>query len=276
MKILIMQFSGTGNTYTIAKIIQDGLIKEGHYVDLYPIEKIADCNELIKEYDLVGIGYPIYGSDIPQIIYNIINKLQPENSKKGFIFCTQLMFSGDGAAYVAKKLVKKGFIIRQLAHFNMPNNITDSLGFIANKTNYDKLLKRKQKQVDKFVKAINKDKRKMKGKNIFSNILGLIQRIPFQKFEKSFYEHAIKIEDTCILCKKCIDLCPVDNFSIKDNKLIENDKCILCYRCINHCPTKSLHISKKKLVKKPYKGPVKNFDIDDVKKIRTHQEAKNN
>ena len=246
MKILIMQFSGTGNTYLISKMIQDNLINKNHIVDLYPIEKITDVNSLKKAYDMIGIGYPIYGSDTPKIVNDLIEELSSKDCNKAFIYCTQLMYSGDGAAYVAKKLKIKGFIIRQLAHFNMPNNITDFLRFFSNKHNYKRLNKRKQRQVKRFVKKIDENKKSLKGMNFISNLLGLVQRIPFQKYEKSIYDHSIKIENSCILCKKCIDLCPVDNFKVEDNKLVENNRCILCYRCINHCPTNSLHISKNK------------------------------
>ncbi|MFO7969804.1 MAG: EFR1 family ferrodoxin [Candidatus Izemoplasmatales bacterium] len=274
MKILIMQFSGTGNTYQISKMIQNSLINKNHQVDLYPIEKISNVNSLIKNYDMIAIGYPIYGSDLPKIVKDMVEELNPESSKRAFVFCTQLMFSGDGAAYLAKKLIAKGFIVRQLAHFNMPNNISDSLGLFTNRTNLKRLNKRKLRQVERFVKKIDKDKKSLKGLNIFSHLLGLIQRVPFQKYEYSIFNHSISIENSCILCKKCIDLCPVDNFTIKDNKLVENNRCILCYRCINHCPTKSLHISKNKLVKKPYKGPTNNFSIDDVMQIRLYKDIK--
>ena len=73
-----------------------------------------------------------------------------------------------------------------------------------------------------------------------------------------------KFEENCILCKKCIDLCPTGNFEIKDNMLVTNNSCIACYRCINHCPVNALHSSKKSLVKHPYKGPIKGFNIKDV------------
>lgn len=261
-----MQFSGTGNTYYISNLLRDFLSTAQSTVDLYPIEKISDPNQIISKCDLLGIGYPIYGSDIPKPVRSLIERFDNFQGKRAFVFCTQLMYSGDGAAYVAKMLIKKGFSVRQLAHFNMPNNLTDYLNFLPGFKPSVKFEKRKRRQAERFAKLILHDRKRLKGMNIFSNVLGLLQRFPFQKFEQSMYDHAIKIEANCIGCGRCVDLCPVDNLTLESGILKENNRCILCYRCINHCPVNALHTSKNHLTKHPYQGPVNGFRIDDVMK----------
>lgn len=262
MKIGIFQFSGTGNTYFVAATLQRELQKLGHPVDLLPIERIDDPNPAIESYDLIGIGYPIYGSDAPIIVRSFINGIDKRNMR-AFVFCTQWLFSGDGAAHSARKLEKKDFDCRQLAHFRMPNNITDYLSFLPVRTNFVRLKRRKERQIRRFAKAIDQNRRLRKGMNPLSNLLGLIQRKPYRKYEDSFLDHLIKIDDTCVLCGTCTDLCPVDNFEIRDGRLMEKNQCIACYRCINHCPVNALHASSKKRVRTPYAGPV---SIDEVKK----------
>lgn len=262
MRIGIFQFSGTGNTYFVAATLQRELQKRGHSVDLWPIETIDDPDPTIESYDRIGIGYPIYGSDAPIIVRAFIDRIEGRNMR-AFVFCTQWLFSGDGAAYVAKKLEKKGFECRQLAHFGMPNNITDFLSFLPVKTNLVRLKRRKERQIRRFAKAIDHNRRRRKGMNPIAHLLGIMQRNPYRKYEDSFLDHLIKIDDTCILCGKCADLCPVDNFEISDGRLMEKNTCIACYRCINHCPVNALHASAKKRVRTPYAGPV---SIDDVRK----------
>jgi ferredoxin len=265
MRILILQFSGTGNTYYIAKKIRDVLEQKGHDVTCYPMEKIDNINDMINECDMLGIGYPIYGSDMPSIVSDLVSQIASVNDKKAFTFCTQMMYSGDGAIYLAKQLIEKGFTVRQCTHFNMPNNITDYLRFLPGKVNYTKLANKTDRLVKKFCVKIDQDKKRLKGNNVFSHFLGLLQRLPYQKMMKN-YKPKIYIDDTCILCNKCIKLCPVGNLKLEEGKIVDSGKCILCYRCINNCPAKSLHLSPNKTVLNPYHGPNQNFSIFDVSK----------
>jgi flavodoxin/NAD-dependent dihydropyrimidine dehydrogenase PreA subunit len=265
MKVAIFLFSGTGNTYYIGRKIQDKFKENNIFCDLFAVERKHDDDTLIDSYDVIGLGYPIYGSDVPLLIRNWINGLKMYDSKRAFVFCTQMMYSGDGAAYGGRLLKKKGFIIRQQAHFNMPNNITDyKILKPFYKHNLERIEDKKTKQVHRFVNKIILDKRIRKGSNFLSLCLGLLQRIPYQKMELKWISNSIKIEDSCILCKKCIELCPTDNFEIIDGVLTTKTQCIACYRCINHCPVNALHSSKNSLVKHPYKGPEKQFNIKDV------------
>jgi len=265
MRVAIFLFSGTGNTYFIGRKIQKAIIEKGNWCDLFTVEKKHEDDALIDNYDVIGLGYPIYGSDVPIPIRNWINNLHLHPSKRAFVFCTQMMYSGDGAAYGGRLLEEKGFIVRQQTHFNMPNNITDyKILRPFNHHNLDKMELKKTRQVNRFVKGILLDHKHKKGSNPLSLGLGLLQRIPYQKMEQKWISDSIKIEERCVLCEQCIKLCPTHNFEIKEGVLSTSNQCILCYRCINHCPVNALHINKKVLVKKPYKGPSKILKITDV------------
>ncbi|MDD4184913.1 MAG: EFR1 family ferrodoxin [Candidatus Izemoplasmatales bacterium] len=266
MKIVILQFSGTGNTFALARILQDILIGYGHETDLFPIESVSDPASLLLKYDLFGLAYPIYGSDLPKIVRKLIDSLDTNTNQRGFVFCSQYLFSGDGAAYAARLLINKGYVIRQLAHFNMPNNIADIMRFLPIGEAKPKLMKRKEKEVKRFASKIHFDKLCLKGMNVFSQFMGLSQRAPFQKFGDVMFDHAIKVDSCCTLCGRCIEICPVGNLSIDEGKIKEHNRCLLCYRCINHCPEGALHIHKSKSVRFQYKGPYAGFVIDDVKK----------
>ena len=48
---------------------------------------------------------------------------------------------------------------------------------------------------------------------------------------------------TCIKCGKCINICPMHIFSLKDTALPMDEKnCIQCRLCADNCPTSSIYI----------------------------------
>lgn len=50
-------------------------------------------------------------------------------------------------------------------------------------------------------------------------------------------------DEKCILCSKCVQICPVNCISIADKKLaINNEECLGCAECIVTCPTGALKI----------------------------------
>jgi len=202
MKVALFQFSGTGNTWFVAKHLQEALERLGTVCSLYAIERLSelDLGTILEEADMVGLGYPIYGSDFPRPVSEWIETLPHVHNKRAFVFCTQMMYSGDGAAIGAKALRKKGFTVRQLMHVNMPNNITDyRIVRWVKPTPSGRLRRRVKRKTNGFVHSVMQDKRQRKGEGLGSLFLGLLQRVPTGGLKESS-RSALKIDDTCIGC----------------------------------------------------------------------------
>jgi len=267
LKIAIFFFSGTGNTYFVAKQLCDQF-RISERCDLYSIEKhLQDGEDIISKYDLIGLAYPIYGSSVPYIVSDFIDHLE-EHSLPAFVICTQMMFSGDGAAYGGRLLEKKGFHSLWQEHFDMPNNISD-LRFLTSHRlpHYERIQSRVEKKSIRFARRVLSGKPKKKGSNVLSLLLGLMQRGPFEAIDKSVYQQSLRInENKCNLCQKCVLICPVQNLEKADNKILIHDHCTLCYRCVNQCPEKAIYMINKLGVKHPYHGPEEHFNIGNVMK----------
>lgn len=53
----------------------------------------------------------------------------------------------------------------------------------------------------------------------------------------------IFIDDLCIKCKKCIDICPANVLSLIEDKIVIDEKnCIQCYCCNEVCPVNAIKI----------------------------------
>ena len=49
------------------------------------------------------------------------------------------------------------------------------------------------------------------------------------------------VNDTCILCKSCVEVCPVDAFHEGDTQVVvDPDTCIDCGICIGECPQSAI------------------------------------
>lgn len=49
------------------------------------------------------------------------------------------------------------------------------------------------------------------------------------------------VNDSCILCKTCVGVCPVDAFRLGDTQVVvDPDTCIDCGVCIPECPVEAI------------------------------------
>jgi ferredoxin len=175
-------------------------------------------------------------------------------NKKVIIFCTQLIFSGDGAR-VFTDLFPRNFIqVVYAEHFIMPNNVCNFfLLSLANEKRIKKYLAKAEIKMQLIYRNINNGIIKKRGFNIISRILGLAQGVFMPKIEKKAMDSVI-IDDDCTQCRLCVSICPMNNLEYKDGKIVQKSNCTICYRCINRCPQKAITVFFREKVKTQYKG----------------------
>jgi flavodoxin len=159
-QILIFYFSGTGNTWWVSARIAEKLRELGLDAQAYSIEQITDeeSAELVKSADIIGLGFPIYGSDAPRNFHQFLDRLPalPEG-KPVFGYITQLVWSGDGCNFLEKKLREKGYILTWAIEFKMPNNIAlgfSPLKYTADYAKFEPLLTRNEERIAAFCEKI--------------------------------------------------------------------------------------------------------------------------
>lgn len=249
--MIIIYFSGTGNSKYIAETFGKKMNIPSH-----SIEEILNFEKLLSHHDTICFTFPTYGSKVPRILREFTFKhLHGLKDKKLILFCTQLIFSGDGARAFTDLLPPKHSTIIYAEHFNMPNNICNAPIFkVTNGSENNKYIISANNKLNKVCKNIRIGIVKKRGFNIFSKGLGLIQGAFFPLIEEKKL-NSVAVDSDCISCGLCIKICPMKNLSINDNNtVIQHGNCTLCYRCVNACPEKAITAFINKKVRTQYKG----------------------
>ena len=247
---MILYFSGTGNSKFISELFCKNMDSICH-----SIEESIDFGQLITSKDIIGFCYPVYGSRVPRIMREFIKRyLGFLKNKKIIIFCTQLIFSGDGARAFTDLFPENFIQVIYAEHFFMPNNICNA--FLIPLANERKIIDYKKKAEQKMEYTCNNIKNgiiKKRGFNFISRLFGLTQAVFMPKIEKKAMDSVI-VNNNCIKCRLCVQICPMNNLEYNDEKIIHKSNCTLCYRCINKCPQKAITVFLHGKVKKQYKG----------------------
>ena len=235
--MVIIYFSGTGNSKYIAEQFAKKMDVKCH-----SIEEKMDFDHLFSTVQTIAVCYPIYGSCVPRIMREFVEKYKKAfESKKLIIFCTQMMFSGDGAKAFARLIPDCDKHVIYAEHFNMPNNICNFFLFPIRERERIKKTKAADKKLEIVCHNIKNGIIKRRGWGTISSVLGKLQSVSFAKREGEYRSSFIADHD-CIRCGLCVQSCPMNNLTLTEERVAHNNNCTLCYRCVNICPKQAATI----------------------------------
>lgn len=239
------------------------------------MKKENAMQKIIAESDIIGFGYPIYGSDVPDNYRAFLRALPKVNNKLAFVFTTMLLFSGDGAIVAKRILGRKGFKVKQAINIRMPNNLKLPYPIfkrlpIHNGEETRGIKEKAAKKIDKLVGKIIEEKRWIQGADPFNIAGGLIQRVEMRLVDLSIYARNFFVDkETCTECMQCVDSCPTNNIVFEEGEFKWENRCVLCLRCYNHCLEDAIQYKKATLDRERYqryKGPGDGFSVNKLKK----------
>lgn len=242
MSATIYYFSGTGNSYKIAKKICDGLENS---------TLINIAKEQIPNHDntngTIGIVFPLYYFGIPIIVEEFLLQLKiPENA---YVFV--IVTRGEPMAGGAKRQLDTAFnasgrTYQFFRYVTMGNNYP----FHVFNGSKEKVKEQRNKKAGGKVLTFLADIKTKKQSRIFS----ILDYPPFPSITYNFptygYKHFLQVynKDTCFevdealcnKCKKCKHSCPTDNVEINSKVEWKHSNCQMCLACYNCCPKNAI------------------------------------
>jgi ferredoxin/flavodoxin len=248
---MIFYFTGTGNSFSIAKHIAAKLKNE----QIMFIPDLLNSNTDLSIYrneKRIGIVFPCYGSNPPKIVLEFCKKLS-----KAIDFSEIYTYAviNYGMAAHAAYLKLKSQLPKLDGWFEtaMPGNGI-LLGDVPDAQSIQNTLSAAEDNINKFAKDIEDKKETIMYKNSFSlrlltNVGSLGNKIVLDSAWKKFYA-----DDNCTRCGKCTKICPTHNITFKESPVWGNN-CTSCLGCIHRCPHKAIQNGKGTINKGRYIHP---------------------
>lgn len=220
---MIIYFSGTGNSYSIAKHM-------GHLLNekIIPMKKAYND----KTPNLVFV-FPTYCMDIPSYVKAFIKQFPIEKNQNIIGISTSGGDSGRSEYTFNKLIEQKGFTVNQFIEIVMTDNSFPVL--------FGGSLKHREIDEEAVLKERLKIKYVNQSTNNFSAILA--EWILFNPVIKRYYKKKVAL-DLCNGCGLCSTICPVDNIQVRNDKACVGSACAECYGCIHVCPNQAIRARK--------------------------------
>jgi len=279
----IYYFSATGNSLFAAKKISDNI--NGKIIS---VPKVLNSGLIKCSSSVIGIVFPDYHSNLPDIIRRFISKLQIDKSIYIFGIAT---YGGSAPGITIKSLKdcveKQGGLLSFGFAVKMPYNYIIPYPDIKNwKLNVklnppgddavQDMLKKSKIKIDEICSLIKNRQSgiyentseflfKIIGKLNLKNTLGRNMWLKLAGYKgrtKCTFNECIKImdygfstDDKCTGCRSCFKICPVNNITMKNNKPSWLHNCEQCFACLQWCPEESIQFGGKTIAGKRYRNP---------------------
>ena len=226
MSTVIYYFSATGNCLTTAKRLAAGLGD----CRLIPVASTKHLAKIVEGADAVGFVFPVYYSDMPYPVREMICKMVFKPEAYIFAVSTCKGHFGNVSDRLELLLRTRGTKLSLYRNVPMPGN-----SFLDEPEKVTVKLQEQYANTDALLPLI-------RDKLTEDYIVTTVPELRPVSWPNNF--RGIEAEDNCIGCGTCVKVCPMENIRIENGKAIIGDECATCLSCFHWCPVKAIWISK--------------------------------
>lgn len=238
-------FSGTGNTkWTVNELHQIALGKK-HQSNVYSIEELPEnLGELIQKSDFIGIAFPIYAMNMPEIMRQFLQRvnqsLSDNNTRKSLFIITTVGFAdGCGPYEVIRQISTRNFKLKGYISIKIANNISTPMakGTPISPIEMNTRLEKGKMKIARLIETLESGKKKI---DLGVYLIAGFFRKKMNNIVKDAYKQLSIDQTTCKKCMHCVTHCPSKSIEQNNGKMVIQPTCTACMRCFNICPTYSI------------------------------------
>lgn len=252
---MIFYFTGTGNSFYIAKNISENNNEILISISEEMMKNKNEINYNLKENEIIGFVFPVYAWGPPRIVLDFIKKLKFKNFSNNYVFTVVTCGENIGSTIdlLKKELNKINLKLDSGFSIRMPNNYI-IMGNVDSKEEEEIKLKNSEERLS-YINRIIKDRKV----DFYDYKKGPLPAFLTKSINSLFNNYALSTDkfyatDECISCKLCEKVCSVGSIKV-DKKPIWDSKCTQCLACINRCPKRAIQYGKGTIKKGRYVHP---------------------
>lgn len=234
-KLKVLYFSPTGTTKKIVETIAGSIQHEKQETIDFTRKAIRENTDADFSGDLVIVGSPVYYGRIPNEVTGYLSKIHVNS-----VYAILVIVYGNREYEEALKELydttcAAGFIpIACAAFIGEHSYSSEKLPMAHGRPDETDLEKAKlfganiQKELDFSIKHESINRISIPGSDDYKH-----------KTMPKYPLAPDALKEQCILCKRCMDVCPVEAIFIDNESNLKTDinLCILCFACVKNCPS---------------------------------------
>lgn len=240
---MIFYFSGCGNSRHVAEALATGL--DDHLVFIPEAARSNHYDYALANGERLGFVFPVYSWAPPQLVLNFVKQLQIIGKPEYVYFaCTCGDQCGQTEKIFRKALEENGWELSACFSMKMPETYIGMAGF---KLDTEEMAKKKIADTDA---TLERNIPRLLAKERFSEmVVGGFAWLKSHLINSSFNKYATddskyRFTEKCIGCGKCVEVCPLNNISLENDRPMWNGHCTMCMACYHHCPVNAIQYGK--------------------------------
>ena len=226
MNTAIYYFSATGNCLTTAKYLAAGLGD----CRLVPVTSTKHLPKVVEDADAVGFVFPVYYSDMPYPVREMICKMVFKAEAYVFAVTTCKGHFGNVSDRLELLLRTRGKKLSLHRNVPMPGN-----SFLDDPEKVPVKLQEQYQNIDALLPLIKEQLTE-------DYTVTTVPELRPVSYPNNF--RGIEAEENCIGCGTCVTVCPMENIRIENGKAVIGDNCATCLSCFHWCPVKAIWMSR--------------------------------
>jgi len=227
MSTVLYYFSATGNCLTTARYLAKNL----EDCRLVSVVSTKHLSKIVEDADNVGFVFPVYYSDMPYPVREMIGRLVLKKDAYVFAVSTCKGHFGNVSDRLELLLRTRGAKLAFYRNVPMPGN-----SFLDDPEKVETKLKEQYSVIDALLPLIRE-------KTTEDYTVTTVPELRPVSYPNNF--RGIEAEkDKCIGCGTCISVCPMENIRIENGLAVIGDDCATCLSCFHWCPVKAIWMPK--------------------------------